>query len=188
MRIRGARRLAASAALAAAAVPGGAGWGTGTALAAQQPTAAPTAAPAAVRSLVLVVYEGAGAAKRAFDGMRTSKSDQVIRVDAYGVVSRDSTGTIRVEDQRRGLTPAGEVITAAVRLTGGRMPIDTSAAADVGADRVPRDLQDDLRSALVAPRSSVVVAVVRESSLDAFRRRMRELGARRIVDEPLARP
>ena len=163
-------------------------------VAAQDTTAARAAAAqdTTAMTLVIAVFPGQSAAKRAMHGM--SKAQQVGHLEAYAVVSKDQKGKVSIIQAKRakkGATPssrrASNAVDGAVALLGRRSatgPSDTTGSAAGTKMGISQEDVDKIRSALT-PGNSAIVFVVTDPRAGDMESAMQQAHAKQVVDAKL---
>jgi uncharacterized membrane protein len=144
------------------------------------------------QSLVFAAYDTEGGAQEAFDAMRQTQKEGVIRIDSFAVISKDQNGRVRTRSTQRRGARAGAVVGALVGVLGGPAGVAVGAAAGGGlgyltgsAVGIPRDDINMIKSNLT-PGSSALVAVIDERWVLDLERSIRETQVKQVMDRKLA--
>jgi uncharacterized membrane protein len=150
------------------------------------------AQPATPQSLVFAVYDSPGGALDAYNAMKQTQREGVIRIDSFAVVSKDDKGRVRVHSTQRRGARAGAIVGALVGVLGGPAGVVAGAAGGGGlgyltgsAVGIPREDINAIKASL-QPGSSALVAVIDERWVADLERSMHEANAKQVLDRRLA--
>jgi uncharacterized membrane protein len=148
----------------------------------------------APQSLVYAVYDNEASAKQAFDAMRDSEKNGVIRIDSYAVVSKDEKGRVHVKSTQKRGARTGAIIGALIGVLGGPAGMVAGAAAGGGvgyltgnAVGIPRERIQEIKTSLT-PGSSAIIAVIDERWAASLEDSLRAAQAKQVLDYKLANP
>jgi uncharacterized membrane protein len=145
-----------------------------------------------VQTLVFASYDNENGAKDAFQAMKQTQKEGVIRIDSYAVVSKDQKGRVRVQSTQRRGALAGSVIGALVGLLGGPAGVAVGATAGGGLGYltgstvgIPREDINAIKANL-QPGTSAIVAVIDERWVADLERSLHEAQAKQVLDRKIA--
>lgn len=164
------------------------GWSVTAALATAAASGIAGAQATVPRALVYAAYDTQGGAKDAYSAMQETQRQGAVHIDAFAVVSKDTSGRVHVQSTQKRDALAGSVVGALVGVVGGPAGVAIGAGAGGGlgfltgdAVGIPREDINAIKASL-KPDTSAVIAVLDQRWVSDVERSLHDAQAIEVLD------